>query len=62
MHVDGLFWNAVCVELQRGAFGSGLQVSQETRPYLYVDVHRALSSAEVSTLLFCRAFSEACGL
>lgn len=62
MHVDGLFWNAVSVELQRGAFGSGPQVSREKRPYLYVDVHGALSSAEVSTLLFFRAFSAACEL
>lgn len=51
MHVDGLFWNAVSVELQRGAFGSGPQVSRETHPYLYVDVHGALSSAEVSTVV-----------
>lgn len=34
----------------------------EKHPYLYVDVHGALSSAEVSTLLFFRAFSAACEL
>lgn len=59
MDVDGPFWNAVSVELQRGAFGSGPQVSREKRPYLRVDVPGALSGAAESTQLSFRAFSAA---